>query len=329
MRMRNVYLHYGLLIVTLMLAVVVSACGESTSPSSKREAAPTAEKRLAQLQKGADSGDAAAQYGLGWMYYDGDGVPKDAAKAAEWWQKAATQGDAPAQYGLGRMYYKGEGVPKDAAKAAEWWQKAAAQGDAAAQYGLGGMYYEGEGVPKDDAKAAEWHQKAAAQGDAVAQELLALMYNEGIGVPSDGVLAYAWLNLSAAKGNETAKRSRDSITSSLNSAQRAEAERLSTSWKPGQVLHREGESASAAGDTAPAGGALAKKGTGTAFIVSSEGHAVTNHHVVAGCKEVRVQGRSDLVQVITRDEVSDLALLKMPGETRAREIGRASCRERV
>src|SRR5207245_7164622 len=71
------------------------------------------------------------------------------------------------------------------------------------------------------------------------------------------------------------------------------------------------------GDTAPAGGALAKKGTGTAFIVSSEGHAVTNYHVVAKCKEVRVQGRSDLVQLVARDEVSDLALLKLPGETRA------------
>src|SRR3989441_592974 len=316
--MRNIYMHYGLLIVTLMLAVVVSACGESSSPSSEREAAPTAEKRLAQLQKEADSGDAVAQYDLGRMYYKGEGVPKDAAKAAEWHQKAAAQGHAEAQRGLGWIYANGEGVPKDVAKAVEWYQKAAARGHAEAQCGLGGMYYEGEGVPKDDAKAAEWHQKAAAQGDAVAQELLALMYNEGIGVPSDGVLAYAWLNLSAAKGNETAKRSRDSITSSLNSAQRAEAERLSTSWKPGQVLHREGESASAAGDTAPAGGALAKKGTGTAFIVSSEGHAVTNHHVVAGYKEVRVQGRSDLVQVITRDEVSDLALLKMPGETRAR-----------
>ncbi len=30
-----------------------------------------------------------------------------------------------------------------------------------------------------------------------------------------------------------------------------------------------------------------------------------------------MQGHSELVQVITRDEVSDLALLKMPGETRA------------
>src|SRR2546422_434692 len=319
MPMRNIYRHYGLLIVTLMLAVVVSACGESSSPSSsKQEAASTTENSLVELKKQADSGDAAAQFNLGWLYYDGRGVPQDYAQARQWYEKAAAQGNAKAQNNLGVLYQNGQGGLQDYAQARQWYEKAAAQGHAEAQWHLGEMYYDGKGVPKDDAKAAEWHQKAAAQGDAVAQELLALMYNEGIGVPSDGVLAYAWLNLSAAKGNETAKRSRDSITSSLNSAQRAEAERLSTSWKPGQVLHREGESASAAGNTAPEGGELAKKGTGTAFIVSSEGHAVTNHHVVAGCKEVRVQGRSDLVQVITRDEVSDLALLKMPGETRAR-----------
>src|SRR2546426_2118928 len=117
MSTRNVYMHYGLLIVTLMLAVVVSACGESTSPSSEREAAPTAEKRLAQLQKEADSGDAVAQYDLGRMYYKGDGVPKDAAKAAEWHQKAAAQGDAVAQELLALMYNEGKGVPNDGALA--------------------------------------------------------------------------------------------------------------------------------------------------------------------------------------------------------------------
>ena len=100
---RNIYMHYGLLIVTSMLAVVVGACGDSSSPSSKREAATTAEKRLAQLQKGADSGDATAQYDLGRLYYKGDGVPKDTAKAAEWWHKAAAQGNAFGQARLGWM----------------------------------------------------------------------------------------------------------------------------------------------------------------------------------------------------------------------------------
>jgi TPR repeat protein len=37
------------------------------------------------------------------------------------------------------MYYTGEGVPKDIAKAREWFKKAAAQGNADAKANLEGM----------------------------------------------------------------------------------------------------------------------------------------------------------------------------------------------
>jgi len=338
----------------LMFAAVVGACGESSSPPSKQESAPSAEERLAQVQKQADSGDAYAQFGLGAMYHNGKGVPKDYAKAAEWYQKAAAQGNANAQFILGLIYKNGEDVPKDAAKAVEWYQRAAVQGHADAQFELAGMYFRGEGVPQDDAKgiewgqkaaaqghskaqynlgmmyrngesvpkdsakAVEWFQKAAAQGNADAQFYLGVMYDDGNGVPEDSVLAYAWLNLAAAQGDKNANTIRDLIR--LSSAQRAEAERLSSNWKLGQVLRREGESDSGSGNAASGGGTLAKKGTGTAFVVSTEGHAITNYHVVAGCKELRIQGRSELIQMITRDAVSDLALLKMPGETRAATV---------
>jgi S1-C subfamily serine protease len=137
------------------------------------------------------------------------------------------------------------------------------------------------------------------------------MYYKGEGVPKDLVLAYAWFNLATTRaqgmGYNFAKKKRDSIT--LSSAQRAEAERLSSNWKVGQVLRREGEAGS--------GISSAEKVTGTAFVISTEGHAITNNHVVAGCNELRVQGHTGLIQLITRDEVSDLALLKMPGESRA------------
>src|SRR3989344_1739821 len=300
----------------LMFAVAVGACSESSPPPSKQEAAPSAEERLAQLQKQADSGNADTQFDLGGMYRYGKGVPEDTAKAVEWWQKAAAQGNADAQVNLGVMYYKGEGAPKDAVKALEWFQKSAAQGNATAHFYLGGMCYDGEGVPKDAAKAVEGWQKASALGHADAQHSLGFKYYLGDGVPKDSVLAYAWANLAAARGSKGASHLRDVIIT-LSSAQRAEAERLSSNWKLGQVLRREGESAAGDGNAASGGGTLAKKGTGTAFVVSMEGHAVTNHHVVASCKELRVQGRSESLQLITRDAVSDLALLKMPGETRA------------
>jgi len=138
--------------IILVVMLTIAGCGEKT-PGSKTEtdahpaqntnlnsqfgAGPQApEEKFAEMKRKAESGDAKSQFGLARMYYNGDGVTKDDAKAAEWYQKAAEQGNAFAQYKLGAMYDKGEGVPKDAAKAAEWWQKAAAQGNDAAQEAL-------------------------------------------------------------------------------------------------------------------------------------------------------------------------------------------------
>ena len=116
------------------------------------------------MAKSCEPGIYNVQLNLGVIYDEGLGVPKNAAKAMEWYRKAAELGNAEAQFNLGGVYRDGKGVPKDAAKAAEWFQKAAAQGLAEAQYWLGRMYHFGKGVPKDSVKAAQWYQKAAAQG---------------------------------------------------------------------------------------------------------------------------------------------------------------------
>ena len=87
-------------------------------------------------------------------------------------QKLAEQGDSYAQISLGIMYSKGQEVPKDDAKAVEWYRKAAEQGNAYGQVSLGTMYDMGRGVPRDTAKAVEWYRKAAEQGNAEAQSML-------------------------------------------------------------------------------------------------------------------------------------------------------------
>lgn len=62
------------------------------------------------------------------MYYDGEGVEQDYAKAAEWFALAAEQGEIEAQYTLGYIYLNGEGVEQDLDKAVEYYQLAADQG---------------------------------------------------------------------------------------------------------------------------------------------------------------------------------------------------------
>lgn len=258
-------------------------------------------------------GNAAMQYLVGMMYSFGDGMPEDYKKSAAWIEKAAEQGHADAQGRLAILYISGEGVKKDAVKAAEWCQKAAAQGNVRSQYNLGIMYSKGEGLPKNVAKAVEWYQKAAAQGHADAQDKLWAAYILGEGVPRDNILAYAWANLAAAQGYEDAKKHRD--VTELSSDQRAEAERMSSNWKLGQVLRREaaGGNAVAAPDEPSPAAAMKKVSTGTLFVVSAHGQSITNAHVVNDCTELHIENRDGIATVTTMDVINDLALIQIPG----------------
>ena len=134
---------------------------QSAASAYERKNYPVALKLFTKL---AEQGDASAQFALGFMYDNGEGVPKDASQAVTWYRKAAEQGDAKAQFNLGFMYANGEGVPKDASQAVTWYRKAAEQGVAQAQFNLGVMYANGEGVPKDYVQAAKWFYLGKANG---------------------------------------------------------------------------------------------------------------------------------------------------------------------
>jgi len=202
----------------------------------------------------ADQGDALAQFNLGLMYANGQGVPQNDAEAFGWFRSAADQGLADAQYNLGLMYLNGKSPlnmfvsdPKSAdvvkkihyASAVEWFRKAADQGHALAQYNLGSMYLSGQGVPQDYAEAVKWYRKAADQGFAPAQYNLGLMYDNGQGVPQDYVQAHKWLNLAVSRypasdkeNRDRAVRVRDRTAAKMTPAQIAEAQRLAREWKP-------------------------------------------------------------------------------------------------
>lgn len=179
----------------------------------------------------AEEGDARAQYYLGIMHANGEGVPENDRQAAYWFQKSARQGNSQSQYHLGAMYANGEGVPEDDPQAVYWFRKSAKQGDARAQFNLGVMYEFGEGVPEDDRQAVNWYRRAAEQGHGRAQFGLGLMYADGSGIPRDNVQAYAWFNLAAARGDERvqqlAKRRKTMLREEMTSTQIIEAQLLS------------------------------------------------------------------------------------------------------
>ena len=65
---------------------------------------------------------------------------QDYATALRFLLPIAEQGHASAQFNLGLMYDQGQGVPEDDQQAVAWYRKAADQGHASAQYNLGVMY---------------------------------------------------------------------------------------------------------------------------------------------------------------------------------------------
>lgn len=138
----------------------------------------------------------------------------------------ANQGDAIAQFNLGVIYENGEGVPENDAEAVKWYRKAADQGLADAQYNLGLMYSSGEGVPENDAQAVRWYRKAADQGDAMAQTNLGLMYAKGEGVPENSIRAYVWWSMAKTQGNEKAASNIDILKPQMTKQQIAEAQAL-------------------------------------------------------------------------------------------------------
>ena len=72
-----------------------------------------------------------ASNGWGADFYKGwDAYEKgDYATALREWEPLAKQGDADAQYNLGLMYANGEGVLQDNLYAHMWWNIAASQGN--------------------------------------------------------------------------------------------------------------------------------------------------------------------------------------------------------
>ena len=165
-------------------------------------------------QPPAQNGNLLAQFTLGTMYEQGDGVPQDKSKAEKLFQlvlrqakAAAEKGDASAQFVLGRLYEEGWALPKNEARAADWFRKAADKGNVHAQVYLGIMYDGGVGVAQDQKEAVTWFRKAVEQGDVQAQSILGWMYDNGRGVAKDQKEAALWYRKAAEQGFPIAQES--------------------------------------------------------------------------------------------------------------------------
>ena len=106
------------IVSTLLLLLFVSACEDRRA--DKAYLRGDYEKARTDIEFLAYGGEPRAQYDLGVIYDQGQGVPQSDAKAMEWYERAAQQGEPRAQYNLGLMYLNGQGVPPDLVKAYYW-----------------------------------------------------------------------------------------------------------------------------------------------------------------------------------------------------------------
>tara|TARA_R110002072_G_scaffold63662_1_gene158148 strand:- start:591 stop:1118 length:528 start_codon:yes stop_codon:yes gene_type:complete len=63
---------------------------------------------------------------LGVICAQGNGVPEDQERAAEWFRRGAEAGHGQSMYFLAHRYLEGKGVPADRAQALKWFRGAAA-----------------------------------------------------------------------------------------------------------------------------------------------------------------------------------------------------------
>lgn len=113
---------------------------------------------MERLEVSAAQGDANAQYTLGNLYRNGQGVQQDFVQAKELYEESAMQGNPDAQYMLGVIYHYGEGIPEDFVQARKWYEKAAAKGNAYAKNGLAN-------IPEDHAQEKKRGGRSASLGE--------------------------------------------------------------------------------------------------------------------------------------------------------------------
>ena len=169
----------------------------------------------------ADKGNPIAQWKLGRMYAEGDGIARDDYKAFELFSEIADAhaDDGPAEpnsrfvsnafVALGGYYRNGipnTDVKPDPARARQIYAYAASYfGDADAQLNLARMYYNGEGGERDPLQAARWAKLAADKGNVGGQALLGHLLFEGDGVERQPVLGLMYLTIARerAKPDDT------------------------------------------------------------------------------------------------------------------------------
>jgi TPR repeat protein len=236
------------------IPVVSSQPGAATA-LKKGIAPPTADTSLTSLQYAAEGGHPIAQWKLGRMYANGDGVTQNDLLAFDYFSRIANahaednpsapqaQIVANAFVALGRYYLSGipnSKIKSDPDRAREMFSYAASYfGNADAQYDLARLYLKGPTVtsPDDFRYGARWLVLAAQKGQHQAQALLGQMLFNGDQLPRQAARGLMWLTLardSATPDEVWIKESYNRAIAKASDDDRAMALQMLEHWVQGR-----------------------------------------------------------------------------------------------
>jgi TPR repeat protein len=174
-------------------------------------------KAVISLEYAAEQGHAMAQWKLGRMYAEGEGVARNDLRAFQYFSRIAdshaddSPGTTQARFvanafvALGHYYL--EGIPKtsvkrDPERARQMYAYAASYfGDPEAQYHLGRLYLDGIGTSKEPKQAVRWLSLSAHKGQGQAQAQLGAVLFAGDLVPRQAAQGLMWLTLAKDNGD--------------------------------------------------------------------------------------------------------------------------------
>ena len=237
------------------IPVVTTLPGAAGALRSKvPPAAATQETSLSALQYAAEGGHPIAQWKLGRMYANGDGVAQDDLRAFEYFSRIANAHaeDSPsapqaqivanAFVALGRYYLAGipnSKVKADPDRAREMFSYAASYfGNADAQYDLARLYLKTPDASREDYRyGARWLGLAAQKGQHQAQALLGQMLFNGDRLPRQAARGLMWLTLardSAGADEVWIKESYNRAFAKASDDDRAMALQMLEQWVQGR-----------------------------------------------------------------------------------------------
>lgn len=123
-------------------------------------------KNTPQLEMFAAKGDPRACFELGARLLEGDDeIKSDPVRARTLLEQAARGGVPDALFRLGKIYHDALGLPRDYAKALEYYTAAARLGVSEAQHNIGAMLVSARGVKRDYVEGLAWLILAGRSGD--------------------------------------------------------------------------------------------------------------------------------------------------------------------